>query len=220
VKMKVFKYLSDPVINENPVMIQVLGLCSALAVSRSVEPALIMSLSILSVLIFSNVTLSLLRKIIPKSIRLILEVTIIASAVIIVDEFIRTYAPDISSHLSVFVGLIVTNCIILGRAEAFALHHGPLDSLADAVGNGIGYAIVLVTIAAIRELLGEGTFFDLELLPLIETGGWYRPNQLMHFAPSAFFLIGFLIWGVRSWRTHLQEDKEVLTVSTTYGEQN
>ncbi|MBV1906218.1 MAG: NADH:ubiquinone reductase (Na(+)-transporting) subunit D [Pseudomonadales bacterium] len=196
--MNFFKYLSDPLINENPVMVQILGLCSALAVSRSMEPALIMAMSVIAVLVFSNVVISLLRSVIPRSIRLILEVIIIASAVIVVDELIKTFAVEVSEYLSVFVGLIITNCIILGRAEAFALGHGPLDSFADALGNGLGYAFVILIVSAARELLGAGSLFNVNLLPLLEDGGWYRPNQLMLYAPSAFFLIGFLIWGVRS----------------------
>lgn len=202
------RHLTNPLVNENPVTVQILGLCSALAVSRSVEPALIMSLSVIAVLVFSNLSVSLLRKILPRSIRLILEVTIIASAVIVVDEYLKAYAPGISEVLSVFVGLIITNCIILGRAEAFAMHHGPLASLGDALGNGIGYAIILLSVAAVRELFGTGAVFDMQLLPLLKQGGWYRPNQLMLYAPSAFFLIGFLIWGIRSWRLEQAEPRE------------
>ena len=199
--MNVFRHLTTPLLEQNPITVQILGLCSALAVSRSLEPALIMSAAVISVLLFSNLAVSLMRHLMPQSIRLILEVTIIASGVIVVDEFIKAYAPDISEVLSVFVGLIITNCIILGRAEAFAMQHGPLDSLADALGNGVGYAIILISVAAFRELAGNGSLLDVQILPLMDAGGWYRPNQLMLYAPSAFFIIGFLIWAIRSLRT-------------------
>jgi Na+-transporting NADH:ubiquinone oxidoreductase subunit D len=203
--MTLRRYLTNPLINENPVTVQILGLCSALAVSRSLEPAMIMAASVITVLVFANVSISLLRHILPRSIRLILEVTLIASAVIVVDEVLKTYAPQISEVLSVFVGLIITNCIILGRTEAFAMKHGPLSSFADALGNGIGYAIVLLGVAALRELLGAGSLLDHQIFALVEDGGWYHPNEMMLYAPSAFFIIGFLIWGIRSWRTELVE---------------
>ncbi|MCB1682919.1 MAG: NADH:ubiquinone reductase (Na(+)-transporting) subunit D [Pseudomonadales bacterium] len=206
------RHLTTPLLDQNPITVQILGLCSALAVSRALEPALIMAAAVISVLVFSNLAVSLMRRLMPQSVRLILEVTIIASGVIVVDEFIKAYAPDISEVLSVFVGLIITNCIILGRAEAFAMQHGPLDSLADALGNGAGYAIILLAVAAFRELAGNGSLLDIEILPLLADGGWYRPNQLMLYAPSAFFLIGFLIWGVRSWQTGSTEPD---TQSTT-----
>ena len=203
--MSPLHHLRAPLINENPITVQILGLCSALAVSRSLEPALIMAGAVITVLVFSNLAVSLMRRLMPQSIRLILEVTIIASGVIVVDEFIKAYAPDVSEVLSVFVGLIITNCIILGRAEAFAMQHGPLSSIADALGNGLGYALILLCVAAVRELSGAGSLLDVQILPLIDAGGWYRPNQLMLYAPSAFFLIGFLIWGIRSWRTDQAE---------------
>ncbi|MEZ5553268.1 MAG: NADH:ubiquinone reductase (Na(+)-transporting) subunit D [Pseudomonadales bacterium] len=210
--MNALRHLTTPLLDQNPITVQILGLCSALAVSRALEPALIMAAAVISVLVFSNLAVSLMRRLMPQSVRLILEVTIIASGVIVVDEFIKAYAPDISEVLSVFVGLIITNCIILGRAEAFAMQHGPLDSLADALGNGAGYAIILLAVAAFRELAGNGSLLDIEILPLLADGGWYRPNQLMLYAPSAFFLIGFLIWGVRSWQTGSTEPD---TQSTT-----
>lgn len=198
-------HLTNPLLNENPITVQILGLCSALAVSRSLEPALIMAASVLAVLVFSNLSVSLLRKIMPRSIRLILEVTLIASAVIVVDELLRAFAPQVSEVLSVFVGLIITNCIILGRLESFANHHGPLDSVADAVGNGLGYGLILLTVAATRELLGAGELLGYELWPLLSNGGWYRANELMLYAPGAFFIIGFLIWGIRSvFRTQIE----------------
>lgn len=192
------RHLTNPLINENPITIQILGLCSALAVSRTLAPALIMAVSVLAVLVFSNLSISLLRHVMPRSIRLILEVTLIASAVIVVDEVLRAFAPTVSEVLSVFVGLIITNCIILGRAESFANHHGPLDSVADAIGNGLGYGSILLTVAATRELFGTGKLLGHELWPLVSDGGWYRANDMMLYAPGAFFIIGFLIWGVRT----------------------
>jgi Na+-transporting NADH:ubiquinone oxidoreductase subunit D len=216
--LKFHRHLTNPLVDENPITVQILGLCSALAVSRTLEPALIMAVSVIAVLVFSNLMVSFLRHIMPRSIRLILEVTLIASAVIVVDETLKAYAPGISEVLSVFVGLIITNCIILGRAEAFAIHHGPLDSLADALGNGIGYALILLGVAAMRELFGAGSLFDRQVLPLISEGGWYRPNEMMLYAPSAFFLIGFLIWGVRSIRVEQAEPQEFPASKARYRE--
>lgn len=200
--MIIFRQLIRPLINENPVSVQILGLCSALAVSSALKPALIMAVSVIVVLVFANVSISMLRNILPRDIRLILEVTIIASAVIVVDEVIRTFAPEVSGILSVFVGLIITNCIILGRTESFALFNPPLASAKDALGNGLGYAWILLLIAGLRELLGAGRLYGFTVLPLVETGGWYRPNELMGYAPSAFFILGFLIWGIRALQSH------------------
>ncbi|HSG89068.1 MAG TPA: NADH:ubiquinone reductase (Na(+)-transporting) subunit D [Pseudomonadales bacterium] len=200
--------LVRPLVDDNPVTMQILGLCSALAVSSALEPALIMSLSVTGVLAFSSVSISLLRRVLPRSIRLILEMTIIASAVIVVDETLKAFAPGISAVLTVFVGLIVTNCIVLGRAEAFALHNSVGASLADALGNGLGYSLILLTVAAVRELFGSGTLFEVPILPLLADGGWYRPNAMMQLAPSAFFLIALIIWGLRSWRTEQVEAPE------------
>jgi Na+-transporting NADH:ubiquinone oxidoreductase subunit D len=194
------QYLTRPLLQENPITVQVLGLCSALAVSRSLRPALIMAASVFCVLVFSNLAVSLLRGVLPRSIRLILEVTIIASAVIVVDEMLKAYAPDISQVLSVFVGLIITNCIVLGRTEAFAMRHGPLASIADAAGNGAAYAAILLLVAAIREIFGSGTLLEFPILPLTTSGGWYLPNEMMLYAPSAFFIIGLLIWAISAWR--------------------
>lgn len=216
--MKFARYFTAPLVNENPVMVQILGLCSALAVSRTLEPALIMAVSVVSVLVFSNLAVSLLRAILPNSVRLILEVTIIASAVIVVDEVLKTYAPQSSEVLSVFVGLIITNCIILGRAESFARHHGPVASVADALGNGLGYAVVLLSVAAAREFFATGALLGVQLAPLLEYGGWYRPNAMMQYAPSAFFLIGFLIWGVRSVHRRLIEGPDYAEQRQAYRE--
>lgn len=187
--------LMRPWLDDNPVTVQILGLCSALAVSNSLRPALIMSVSVIAVLIFSNVAISALRHILPRSIRLVLEVTLIASAVIVVDELLKAYAPETSQILSVFVGLIITNCIILGRAESFALHNSVLESLADGVGNGLGYATILIVVAMTRELLGSGTLLDVAVF-----ADSYPRNELMLYAPSAFFIIGLIIWTIRTLR--------------------
>jgi Na+-transporting NADH:ubiquinone oxidoreductase subunit D len=197
--------MTNPLIRENPVTVQILGLCSALAVSSSLEPALLMASSVVAVLMFANVAVSLLRRAMPHSVRLILEVTMIGSAVIVVDELLKTFAPDVSEILSVFVGLIITNCIILGRVESFALSHSPLPSLLDAIGNGIGYAWILLFVAAVRELLGSGSLFGISILLPVAEGGWFLTNDMMLYAPSAFFIIGFLIWGIRSLHPHLRE---------------
>lgn len=202
------RLLTDPILEQNPVMLQVLGVCSALAVTRELQPALIMGLAVICVLAYTNVAVSLLRRVMPHSIRLVLEVTLIASAVIVVDEFLKAYAPDTSRVLTVFVGLIVTNCIVLGRAEAFALRNPWLPSLLDGVGNGAGYALVLLLVAAVRELLGAGSLLGHALLPTRAGGGWFEPNQLMQQPVSAFLLVGFLIWALRSRRQHLAERVE------------
>lgn len=189
-----------PILDNNPIAVQILGVCSALAVTTSVLPALIMSISVISVLIFSSVATSLLRHVMPHSIRLIVEVTVIASAVIVVDQVLRAFAPEVARILSVFVGLIITNCIILGRAEAFAIRNGVAASIADGIGNGIGYSVVLITVASIRELLGAGSLLGYPILTTTSEGGWFEPNRLMLLAPSAFFVIGLLIWGIKSLR--------------------
>jgi Na+-transporting NADH:ubiquinone oxidoreductase subunit D len=208
VSMPDLKNLTHPLVSDNPITVQILGLCSALAVSSSLKPALIMSVCVIAVLTFSNVCVSLLRHIMPRSIRLILEMTLIASAVIVVDEVLKAFAPGISQILTVFVGLIVTNCIVLGRAEAFAMHNPVGASLVDALGNGLGYSVILLFIAATRELLGSGSLFDVPVLPLLAEAGWYRPNEMMLYAPSGFFIIGLVIWGVRAWRAEQVEAPE------------
>ena len=193
--------LLRPLIDDNPVTVQILGLCSALAVSSSLRPALIMALALTCVLVFSSVSISALRHVMPGSIRLILEVTLIASAVIVVDEALRAYAPDVSRILSVFVGLIITNCIVLGRAEAFALHNPVIDSLADALGNAMGYGVILIFVAIVRELLGSGSLLDRQILP-----AQFPTNDLMLYSPSAFFIIALVIWAIRSWRPRQAEE--------------
>jgi Na+-transporting NADH:ubiquinone oxidoreductase subunit D len=187
----------EPIIDQNPVTLQVLGICSALAITNTLETALIMSLSLTVVLTFSNVCISLIRKHIPNSVRIIIYMTIIATGVIVVDQLLKAYVPEAAKTLSVFVGLIVTNCIVLGRAEAFAVKNGPWESFLDGIGNGLGYSLILIIVATIRELLGAGSLLGYEILPLVQNDGWYVPNQMMLLPPSAFFIIGFLIWAIR-----------------------
>jgi len=178
----------------------VLGICSALAVTTKLETSVVMSIAVTAVLIFSNLFVSLLRNQIPSSIRIIVQLTIIASLVIVTDQILKAYLFDISKQLSVFVGLIITNCILMGRAEAFAMQNGPIASIQDAIGNGIGYSLILLITAVFRELLGSGRLFGYVILPLVSEGGWYVPNGLMLLAPAAFFIIGGLIWLLRVWK--------------------
>ncbi len=196
--MKSRELITTPIIDKNPVILQVLGICPALGITNSVITALIMSIATTAVLAFSSISVSLIRRFIPTSVRIIIEVTIIATGVIVVDQVLKAYLPDIARTLSVFVGLIVTNCIVLGRAEAFAVKNGPSLSLLDGVGHGLGYGAVLLAIGTVRELLGSGTWLGFVVLPLAEDGGWYTPNQMMLIAPSAFFIVAALIWVVRS----------------------
>ena len=202
------KTLVSPIFDKNPVMLQVLGICSALAITNSLKTSLIMCLALTSVLVFSNVSISLIRHHIPNSVRIIVQMTIIATGVIVVDEFLQAYAPDASRVLSVFVGLIVTNCIVLGRAEAFATQNGVFDSFLDAIGNGLGFSLVLIAVGTIRELLGAGTLLGVEILPLAQNDGWFVPVSIMLLPPSAFFIIGFLIWLLRSWKTEQVEQPD------------
>ena len=192
------KTLFDPIINDNPIMLGVLGICSALAVTSKLETSLVMSIAVIFVLAFSNLAVSLIRNHIPGSIRIIVEMTIIASLVIIADQFIKAFFYDISKQLSVYVGLIITNCIIMGRAEAYALKNPPTMSFLDGIGNGLGYAFVLVLVGFVRELFGSGKLLGFSVLPLSTEGGWYVSNGLLLLPASAFFLIGLLIWIVRT----------------------
>ena len=192
--------LLRPIVDENPIALQMLGVCSALAVTKTLSAALLMCAALTAVLVCSNVAVSALRRQIPSSIRLIVQITIIASLVIVADQLIQAYAYALGRQLSVFVALIVTNCIVLGRAEGFAMHHGVRESAIDGLGNGLGYSAVLALVATCRELLGEGTLLGARILPLAAEGGWYEPLVLMRSAPSAFFLIAFLIWRLRTWR--------------------
>ena len=202
------KVLKDPLVDNNPVTLQVLGICSALAVTTSMLPALIMCIAMTSVAAMSGAAISSIRNRIPNNIRIIVQITIIASFVIVVDQVLKAYAFETSKQLSVFVGLIITNCIILGRAEAFASKNGVGMSFLDGIGNGLGYSVVLLIVAFLRELFGAGTLFGGEVLRLTSNGGWYEANGLMLLPPSAFFIIGLLIWVVRSLRPKQVENPE------------
>ncbi|MGR9072999.1 MAG: NADH:ubiquinone reductase (Na(+)-transporting) subunit D [Gammaproteobacteria bacterium] len=212
------KVLTDPLIDNNPITLQVLGICSALAVTSQMSTSLIMALALTSVTACSSAAISAIRNHIPSSIRIIVQMTIIASLVIVVDQILKAFAYDISKQLSVFVGLIITNCIVMGRAEAYAMKNPPLESFFDGIGNGLGYSIILVTVAFFREILGSGKLLGIEILPLMKDGGWYVPNGLMLLPPSAFFIIGLIIWGVRSWKTVQVEKTEFKIMSIAHGE--
>jgi len=199
--------LLDPVFNNNPIALQILGICSALAVTSKLETAATMCLAVIFVLVFSNMAVSVIRSHIPSSIRIIVQMTIIASLVIIVDQFLKAYAFDISRQLSVFVGLIITNCIVMGRAEAYAMQNGVGMSALDGLGNGLGYSFILLVIGVIRELFGSGKLYGFEIFTLTSDGGWYAPNGLMLLPPSAFFLIGGIIWVLRSFKTEQIEEE-------------
>ncbi len=199
--------LFDPLFENNPIVLQVLGICSALAVTTKMDTALVMSFAVIAVLTLSNLSVSLIRNQIPSSIRIIVQLTIIASLVIITDQVLKAYVYDISKQLSVFVGLIITNCIIMGRAEAFAMQNGPRLSLLDGVGNGLGYALILMATAFLRELFGSGTVFGQVVLPKVTDGGWYHPNGLMVSSAGAFFIIGLFIWLLRTWKTDQIEEE-------------
>jgi Na+-transporting NADH:ubiquinone oxidoreductase subunit D len=192
------KVLLLPIIKNNPIALQILGICSALAVTTSLNVTLVMCVALTAVTAFSNLFISSIRNFIPSSIRIIVQMTIIASLVIVVDQILKAYAYDVSKQLSVFVGLIITNCIVMGRAEAYAMANPPVPSFLDGIGNGLGYSLVLIFIATIRELLGAGKLFGVEILPLVSDGGWYVPNGLLLLPPSAFFIIAGFIWLLRT----------------------
>ncbi|CAM3993081.1 MULTISPECIES: NADH:ubiquinone reductase (Na(+)-transporting) subunit D [Vibrio] len=197
-----------PVLDNNPIALQVLGVCSALAVTTKLETAFVMTLAVIFVTALSNFFVSVIRNHIPNSVRIIVQMAIIASLVIVVDQILKAYLYDISKQLSVFVGLIITNCIVMGRAEAYAMKSAPIPSLLDGIGNGLGYGFVLITVAFFRELIGSGKLFGMEVLPLVSDGGWYQPNGMFLLAPSAFFLIGFMIWVIRIFKPEQIEAKE------------
>lgn len=206
--LKSLQAVTDPLIDKNPVTVHVLGICSALAVTTSVSTAMTLSAALIVVLTISAGIISLIRHHIPASIRIIVQITIIASVVIVADQVLQAYFYDMSQRLSVFVSLIATNCIVLGRTEAYALHNRPLPSMLDALGNGAGYALVLLVVAIIRELFGAGTLMGFPVMPLVSDGGWYQPMRLMLLAPSAFIILGLLIWAIRSLRPVQQEARE------------
>ena len=200
--------LVDPIFNNNPIALQVLGICSALAVTISMSQTLVMCAAVLFVTTMSNVGVSLVRNRVPTSIRIIVQMTIIASLVIVVDQVLQAVAYDISKSLSVFVGLIITNCIEMGRAEAFAMQNGPWLSALDGFGNALGYSVILIGVALIREPLGSGTLMGYEIIPTVSNGGWYHANGMLLLSPSAFFIIGLFIWAIRAWKTEQVEDVE------------
>ena len=207
--------LVEPIFKNNPIALQVLGICSALAVTSSLSVTLVMALSVTVVTACSNFCISLIRNQIPGSIRIIVQMVIIASLVIVVDQLLKAYFYEISKQLSVFVGLIITNCIVMGRAEAFAMKNPPIPSFFDGIGNGLGYSAILVAIAFVRELFGAGKLFGFEILPLVNDGGWYQPNGLLLLPPSAFFLIGLIIWALRAWKTEQVEAPDFKITANT-----
>ncbi|PJG85593.1 NADH:ubiquinone reductase (Na(+)-transporting) subunit D [Conservatibacter flavescens] len=192
--------LFSPVLDNNPIALQILGICSALAVTTKLETAFVMAIAVSLVTGFSSMFISMIRHYIPNSVRIIVQMAIIASLVIVVDQVLRAYAYELSKQLSVFVGLIITNCIVMGRAEAFAMKEAPLESFVDGLGNGLGYGAILLIVAFVRELIGSGKIFGVTVLQTIQDGGWYQANGLFLLAPSAFFIIGLLIWGLRTWK--------------------
>ncbi|MCW9710781.1 NADH:ubiquinone reductase (Na(+)-transporting) subunit D [Avibacterium sp. 21-586] len=194
------KLLLSPIVNNNPIALQILGICSALAVTTKLETAVVMAIAVSLVTAFSSFFISCIRNYIPNSIRIIVQMAIIASLVTLVDQVLQAFAYELSKQLSVFVGLIITNCIVMGRAEAFAMKEPPLASFVDGLGNGIGYGAILLIVAFLRELIGSGKVFGITVLQTIQDGGWYQANGLFLLAPSAFFIIGFLIWGLRTWK--------------------
>ncbi len=203
--------LTEPLIRQNPVTLQILGICSALAVTTSVATALTMSAALTAVLVMSAALISLIRRHIPDSIRLIVQIVIVASLVIVIDQLLQAYLFEISQRLSVFVSLITTNCLVLGRTESFSRHNPPLRSMVDALGSGIGYSLVLTVIGSIRELFGAGSLLGWQVLPTVDQGGWYTPLNLMLLAPSAFFLLGGLVWAIRTVLPEQSEASEFLS---------
>ena len=200
--------LLDPLVDNNPITLQVLGICSALAVTSSLKVALVMTIAVSLVTAFSSMFISVLRNQIPSSIRIIVQMVIIASLVILVDQVLKAYAFEISKTLSVFVGLIITNCIVMGRAEAFAMKNPPVASFIDGIGNGLGYGLILMLVGFVRELFGSGSLFGVTILETVNNGGWYVPNGMLLLPPSAFFIIGLLIWAFRTWKPDQVEERE------------
>ena len=212
------KVLFEPVFSNNPIALQILGICSALAVTTSMQLSVVMGLAVCVVTALSSFAISTIRSQIPSSIRIIVQMTIIASLVIVVDQVLRAYAYEVSKQLSVFVGLIITNCIVMGRAEAFAMQNTPTMSFLDGIGNGLGYAVILLAVAFFRELLGSGKLFGFEILTTVNDGGWYVPNGLLLLPPSAFFIIGLLIWALRGWKKEQVEPADYKMTAHTVRE--
>ena len=217
--MKIKDLIYKPLFENNPIALQILGICSALAVTSSLKVTVVMCIAVIVVTGFSNLFVSLVRNYAPSSIRIIVQMTIIASLVILVDQVLKAVAYDISKQLSVFVGLIITNCIVMGRAEAFAMKNPPLPSFLDGIGNGLGYSLILLGLAFVRELFGSGKLFGLEILPLITDGGWYVSNGMLLLPPSAFFLIGLFIWVIRAVKTEQVEEDEFKIAPNTQGKE-
>ena len=209
----------EPIFKNNPIALQILGICSALAVTTSLSTTVVMCIALTLVTAFSSFSISLIRNHIPGSIRIIVQMTIIASLVIVVDQILKAYAYEISKSLSVFVGLIITNCIVMGRAEAYAMKNGPVMSFVDGIGNGLGYSVVLLTVGVIRELFGAGKLFGVEILPLVTDGGWYVSNGMLLLPPSAFFIIGLFIWVLRSFDKKQVEKPEFKMQPNTVGKE-
>ncbi len=212
------KVLTDPLVNNNPITLQVLGICSALAVTSQMSTSLIMAIALTAVTACSSAAISAIRNHIPSSIRIIVQMTIIASLVIIVDQILKAFVYDVSKQLSVFVGLIITNCIVMGRAEAYAMKNPPMASFIDGIGNGLGYSLILVIVAFFRELFGSGKLLGIDIFPLVKDGGWYDPNGMMLLPPSAFFIIGFIIWVFRQWKPEQNEAADFKIMDIAHGE--
>ena len=204
---KIKKILFDPLFNNNPIALQILGICSALAVTTKMDKTLVMCVAVIVVIGLSNFFVSLIRNFIPSSIRIIVQMTIIASLVIVTDQVLKAYVYEVAKEMSVFIGLIITNCIVMGRAEGFAMKNPPLISFVDGIGNGLGYSIVLIFVAFFREVFGSGQLLGMTVLPLASEGGWFQPNGMALLAPSAFFLIGFFIWGLRTFKPDQIEEE-------------
>ena len=205
---KAREVLLNPIFNDNPIALQILGICSALAVTSNLYVTLIMCVALTSVVSLSNLFVSIIRHHIPTNVRMIIQMTIVASLVILVDELLKAYDYESSKTLSVFVGLIITNCIVMGRAEGFAMQNSPWPSFLDGLGNGIGYSLILIIVATIREFFGSGSFFGYEILVLVQNGGWYPGNNFALLPLSSFFIIGVFIWLLRSWKTGQIEEPE------------
>ncbi|MCE3012576.1 MAG: NADH:ubiquinone reductase (Na(+)-transporting) subunit D [Proteobacteria bacterium] len=203
--MKTSELLVGPIFKNNPITLQVLGICSALAVTSQMKQALIMSVAVMLVTAFSSMAVSIIRNFIPNSIRIIVQMTVIASLVIVVDQILKAYVYDVAKQMSVFVGLIITNCIVMGRTEGFAMKNGPIASFIDGIGNGLGYGAILMSVSVIRELLGSGKLFGISILPLTTEGGWYQSNGLMLLPAVSFFIIGSFIWLIRTLKPEQQE---------------
>ncbi len=205
---KTREVLLNPIFNDNPIALQILGLCSALAVTSNLYVTLIMCVALTSVVSLSNLFVSVIRHHIPTNVRMIIQMTIVASLVILVDELLKAYDYESSKTLTVFVGLIITNCIVMGRAEAFAMQNSPWPSFLDGLGNGIGYSLILIIVATVREFFGSGSLLGFEILPLVQNGGWYIGNNFARLSSSSLFIIGLFIWVLRSWKTGQIEEPE------------